>query len=146
MAWRKISPVILAGDRRPGRLAPASGRGSDACGHDRGRLPASQRRSRALVQRHLEFTGSLIGFLDAANAPAGLRAAKQALLDQLRLGQVRNVLDVGCGTGTDLMAIAERRAAVPSTGLLTWVLSLDGYRLSGSYLSVSNDTSAGETP
>ena len=38
------------------------------------------------------------------------------------------------------------RATVPSTGPLTWVLTLDGYQLSGSHLPAPSDTSAGGTP
>lgn len=53
-------------------------------------------------------TASLIAFLDTVNALPGRRPLNQALLDQLRLGQARSVLDVGCGTGAELIAIAER--------------------------------------
>ena len=52
--------------------------------------------------------GALIGFLDIAHAVPGRRAAAQILLDELRLGQARAALDVGCGTGIDVTAIAER--------------------------------------
>ena len=38
------------------------------------------------------------------------------------------------------------RAAVPAKGPLTWVLTLDGYRLAGSHLAVASDTGAGGTP
>ena len=74
-------------------------------------MPADEARSDVTRFGHVDATGdagSLIAFLDTANALAGLRAAKQVLLDQLRLGQARSVLDVGCGTGTDLITIAER--------------------------------------
>jgi hypothetical protein len=37
------------------------------------------------------------------------------------------------------------RATVPESGALTWVLTLDGYRLSGSHLP-ARDTGAGGTP
>ena len=70
---------------------------------------------------HVDAIGdaeSLIAFLDTANALAGLRAAKQVLLDQLRLGHARSVLDVGCGTGADLIAIAER---LPQDGRATGI-------------------------
>src|SRR5215467_13189020 len=74
-------------------------------------MPVREDRSDVTRFGHVDATqdaGSLITFLDTANALAGLRAAKQVLLDQLRLGRARSVLDVGCGTGTDLIAIAER--------------------------------------
>ena len=74
-------------------------------------MPVHETRPDVTRFAHVDMTGdaeSLIAFLDTANALAGLRAAKQVLLDQLRLGQARSVLDVGCGTGTDLIAIAER--------------------------------------
>jgi ubiquinone/menaquinone biosynthesis C-methylase UbiE len=51
--------------------------------------------------------GALIAFLDAAKALPGYRAPKQQLLDQLRLGQAWSALDVGCGTGADVIAMAE---------------------------------------
>src|SRR5215469_15066467 len=74
-------------------------------------MPVREERSDVTHFGHVDATGdagSLIAFLDTANALAGLRAAKQALLDQLRLWQARSVLDVGCGTGADLIAMAGR--------------------------------------
>jgi ubiquinone/menaquinone biosynthesis C-methylase UbiE len=50
--------------------------------------------------------GSLIRFLDAANAVAGLRAAKGALMEHLALGRARAALDVGCGAGGDVAEMA----------------------------------------
>ena len=50
--------------------------------------------------------GGLIQFLDAANATAGLTAAKHALLEQLDLGRARAALDVGCGPGIDVTEMA----------------------------------------
>ena len=50
--------------------------------------------------------GGLIRFLDAANATAGLTAAKGALLEQLDLGRARAALDVGCGPGIDIAEMA----------------------------------------
>ena len=73
-------------------------------------MPVREDRSDVTRFGHVDATqdaGSLIAFLDTANALAGLRAAKQVLLDQLRLGQARSVLDVGCGTGADLIAMTE---------------------------------------
>jgi ubiquinone/menaquinone biosynthesis C-methylase UbiE len=52
--------------------------------------------------------GALIGFLDAAKSVTGLGEAKGRLLEQLALGQARAALDVGCGAGTDLAAMAQR--------------------------------------
>ena len=59
----------------------------------------------------------LVRFLDAANTTAGLTTAKNALLEQLALGQARAALDVGCGPGID---IAEMARLMP-----------DGARVSG---------------
>ena len=50
--------------------------------------------------------GGLIRFLDAASAVSGLRAAKDALMEQLALGQAHVALDVGCGTGGDVAEMA----------------------------------------
>jgi SAM-dependent methyltransferase len=52
--------------------------------------------------------GALIAFLEAHQTLAGLRSAKSAMLDQLRLGQARSALDVGCGLGDDLIEMARR--------------------------------------
>jgi hypothetical protein len=38
------------------------------------------------------------------------------------------------------------RAIVPDSGPMTWVLTLDGYQLSGSHLSARSDVRAGGTP
>jgi len=52
--------------------------------------------------------GALIGFLDATASVTGLGEAKGRVLEQLALGQARAALDVGCGTGADLAAMARR--------------------------------------
>ena len=50
--------------------------------------------------------GGLIRFLDVANTVSGLRAAKDALMEQLALGRARAALDVGCGAGGDVAEMA----------------------------------------
>jgi len=50
--------------------------------------------------------GGLIRFLDAARSVSGLSAAKNALLEQLALGQAQAALDVGCGAGGDMAEMA----------------------------------------
>jgi len=40
----------------------------------------------------------------------------------------------------------ENRAAVPQAGPLSWVLTLDGYRLAGSHLPVPDDAAADGRP
>jgi ubiquinone/menaquinone biosynthesis C-methylase UbiE len=108
-------------------------------------MPVHEARSDVTRFPHIDSTGdagSLIAFLDTANALAGLRAAKQVLLDQLRLGQARSVLDVGCGTGADLIAIAER---LPPGGRATGIdvsqtmIAEARRRASGSGLNISFD-------
>jgi ubiquinone/menaquinone biosynthesis C-methylase UbiE len=47
-------------------------------------------------------------FLDAGNALPGSAASKRVILDGLRLSRGQRVLDVGCGLGDDVFAIAER--------------------------------------
>jgi ubiquinone/menaquinone biosynthesis C-methylase UbiE len=47
-------------------------------------------------------------FLDEGNALEEIRASKAAILDGLRLSPGQRVLDVGCGMGDDVFAIAER--------------------------------------
>lgn len=49
---------------------------------------------------------ALIEFLDAAVSVPGLGAAKKSLLTHLDLGRARAALDVGCGSGADLVAMA----------------------------------------
>ena len=74
-------------------------------------MPVHEDRSDVTRFGHVDATGdagSLIAFLDTANTLAGVRTAKQVLLKQVRLAQARSVLDVGCGTGADLISIAER--------------------------------------
>ena len=97
---------------------------------------------------HVDAIGdaeSLIAFLDTASALVGLRAAKQVLLDQLRLGHARSVLDVGCGTGADLIAIAER---LPQDGGATGIDVSESMtaearrRASGLDLNISFDSGA----
>lgn len=61
--------------------------------------------------------GGLIRLLDEASTIPGLRAAKQALTEQLALGRARTALDVGCGAGGD---VAEMVRLMP-----------DGTRVSG---------------
>ena len=50
--------------------------------------------------------GGLIRFLDAANTLPELRAAKQALMEQLAFRGARTALDVGCGAGGDVVEMA----------------------------------------
>src|SRR6516164_1361242 len=112
----------------------------------RNHMPVYEDRSDITRFAHVDATGdagSLIAFLDTANALAGLRAAKQALLDQLRLGQARSVLDVGCGTGADLIAMAER---LPQGGRAAGIdvsesmIAEARRRVSGLDLTISLDT------
>lgn len=56
---------------------------------------------------------ALIGYLEVANALPGLRAAKAALLQELRLRPGQQVLDAGCGYG---QGSAELAALVGSGG------------------------------
>lgn len=49
---------------------------------------------------------ALIRYLDAANRTALIRTVGQLLLQLLRVGSGARVLDVGCGTGDDVLAIA----------------------------------------
>jgi ubiquinone/menaquinone biosynthesis C-methylase UbiE len=109
-------------------------------------MPVREDRSDVTRFGHVDATGeagNLIAFLDTANALAGLRAAKQILLDQLRLGQARSVLDVGCGTGADLIAIAER---LPQGGRAAGIdvsesmIAEARRRVSGLDLTISLDT------
>lgn len=51
--------------------------------------------------------GGLIRFLDAASTLPELRAAKLALLKRLVSGKAHTALDVGCGTGADLVEFLE---------------------------------------
>jgi ubiquinone/menaquinone biosynthesis C-methylase UbiE len=66
--------------------------------------------------------GALIGFLDAATSVPGLGAAKRSLLDHLALGQARAALDVGCGFGADVAAMAD---SMPP-GAEVWGLDASG--------------------
>ena len=109
-------------------------------------MPDHKARSDVTRFAHVDATGdagNLITFLDTANALAGLRAAKQVLLDQLRLGRARSVLDVGCGTGADLIAIAERLGqGGRATGidLSEAMIAEARHRASGLDLNLSSDS------
>lgn len=50
----------------------------------------------------------LIEFLDVAKVAPGMRHAKAELLDQLEPERARSALDVGCGYGADVVAMAKR--------------------------------------
>ncbi|HEX4807047.1 MAG TPA: methyltransferase domain-containing protein [Conexibacter sp.] len=52
--------------------------------------------------------GFALRFFDAGNKLPGIRAAKPLMLDQLRLHRGQHVLEVGCGAGDDVRAIARR--------------------------------------
>jgi SAM-dependent methyltransferase len=49
----------------------------------------------------------LIGYLDAARLAPGIVAAKAWSIEQLALGPGMSVLDVGCGTGEDVVTMAD---------------------------------------
>jgi SAM-dependent methyltransferase len=49
----------------------------------------------------------LIGYLDAARTAPSIRDAKSKLLDRLQVSPGDRTLDVGCGTGEDVVAMAE---------------------------------------
>lgn len=49
-----------------------------------------------------------VRFLDKANALPSMQASKPVILDALRLRGGKLVLDVGCGTGADVVEIARR--------------------------------------
>lgn len=51
---------------------------------------------------------SLLAFLDAYAALAPVQKAKQRAVDALALTPGQRVLDIGCGTGVDLLTMAER--------------------------------------
>lgn len=59
-----------------------------------------------------------IRFLDQGNALADVQKSKPIILDGLHLREGLSVLDVGCGTGADVVDIARR---VASSGHVTGV-------------------------
>lgn len=61
---------------------------------------------------------ALIAFLEAHKTLGRLRAAKSAMLDQLRVDHAGAVLDVGCGLGDDVAEIARR---LPPGGRVTGI-------------------------
>lgn len=60
----------------------------------------------------------MIAFLEAAEAIAGLRALKSAMLERLQLGRARAALDVGCGFGAGVAEMARR---MPAGGAATGI-------------------------
>jgi ubiquinone/menaquinone biosynthesis C-methylase UbiE len=56
-----------------------------------------------------------VRFMDEAQKPAGIQASKRLMLDRAAPGSGADVLDVGCGPGDDLSAMADH---VGSTGRL----------------------------
>lgn len=64
----------------------------------------------ALVDRAPE-PESLVRYLEAADAEPAIRRYKERLLEALGPLSGRTVLDIGCGRGTDLLALAERVGA-----------------------------------
>src|SRR5262249_4271863 len=57
---------------------------------------------------HTSDPSFFLRFLDEANAIPGVAEWKPAILDALRLEAGANVLDIGCGMGTDAFALAEK--------------------------------------
>ncbi|HEX5145993.1 MAG TPA: methyltransferase domain-containing protein [Conexibacter sp.] len=55
--------------------------------------------------------GFALRFFDAGNKLPGIRAVKPVMLEQMRLHRGQRVLEVGCGTGDDVRAIARRVGA-----------------------------------
>ena len=88
-------------------------------------------------------TRSLIAWLDTTRSLPEYPAAKRAVLDQLRLGEARSALDVGCGPGADVIAMAQR---LPRGGRAVGIdisdvmLAEARRRASGHDLAVSFDT------
>ena len=52
--------------------------------------------------------GFALRYFDAGNRLPAARALKSTLLDHMRLHRGQRVLEVGCGTGDDVRAIARR--------------------------------------
>jgi ubiquinone/menaquinone biosynthesis C-methylase UbiE len=57
---------------------------------------------------HTSDPSFFLRFLDAANALPGVAGWKPDILDALRLERGANVLDIGCGTGTDVFDLVEK--------------------------------------
>jgi ubiquinone/menaquinone biosynthesis C-methylase UbiE len=75
--------------------------------------PAHARVSRPDISRFstvddTDAPSQLIAFLEVAKAAPKMRAAKEEMLEWLQPEQASNALDVGCGYGADVIALAER--------------------------------------
>lgn len=92
---------------------------------------------------HVDAAGdprSLLAWLDTSRSLPGYRAAKDAVLDQLRLTGARSALDVGCGTGADVIAMAGRMphgAAATGIDVSEFMVAEARRRASGHDLAVS---------
>ncbi|MGW6457849.1 methyltransferase domain-containing protein [Streptomyces sp. NPDC055078] len=98
-----VEPLEGQGRQRPVRLTPEG----------RAVLEREARMSERIFDA---ATPDRVGYLDRLAATAAARSYKQVMLDVLDAGPGHTVLDLGCGPGTDLHALAE--AVAPSGAVI----------------------------
>ena len=63
-----------------------------------------------MISRMTADPGFALRFWDAGNKLPSVRALKPVMLEQMALHRGQHVLEVGCGSGDDVRAIARRVA------------------------------------